>query len=300
MKLTDFTKYIIFGGFKIHLFDKMDDEKYIKLMYRCLTGDKLDLNNPKSFNEKLQWLKLHNRNPEYTKMVDKYEVKKYVADIIGDEYIIPTIGIYEKFDDIDFDSLPNQFVIKCTHDSGGLVICKDKSKLDLVEAKKKINKCLKKNYYYFTREWPYKDVKPRIIIEEYQEDGDRIVPEDYKIYCFDGKPKYIVVFHNRFLKDSMYSESVYDTDWNKLDISLDCHFAVSDIVEDKPECLDQMLDFARQLSEGIPQSRIDFYIINGKIKFGEITFYTASGTQKMIPESLDRELGDLIPLPNLK
>lgn len=296
MKKTDITKYIIFGGFKIHLFDKMDDEKYLKLMYRCLVGEKLDFNNCRSFNEKIQWLKLYDRNPEYTKMVDKYEAKKYVSSIIGDEYIIPTLGVYDSFDEIDFDALPNQFVLKCTHDSGGLVICKDKSKLDIEKAKKKINKSLKQNYYLYGREWAYKDVKPRIIAEEYLVDGNRVVPEDYKVYCFDGKPKFIVVFHNRYLDDSLYSESVYDTDWNKLDISLDCHFAVSDIVEDKPKCLDQMLDFAQRLSANIPQARIDFYIIDNKIKFGEITLYTASGVQRMIPESLDEKLGELIPI----
>lgn len=296
MNLTRFTKYIIVAGYRLHLFEKMDDKRYLKLLYLCFLGKKLDIDNPKTFNEKLQWLKLYDRRPEYTTMVDKYEAKNYVANIIGDEYIIPTLGVYDSFDEIDFDSLPNQFVLKCTHDSGGLVVCKDKSDLDIKAAKKKISKCLKRNYFYQCREWPYKNVKPRIIAEEYLVDGDRVVPEDYKVYCFDGKPKYIVVFHNRYLDDSLYSESVYDTDWNKLDISLDEHFAVSDIVEDRPECLDKMLDFAAKLSADIPQARIDFYIIDNKIKFGEITLYTASGTQRMIPESLDEELGKYIPL----
>lgn len=279
-----------------HLLNWMKDEPYLKLKYRAAIGKRLNLDNPQSFNEKLQWLKLHDRRPEYTTMVDKYAVKEYVANIIGVEYIIPTLAVYDSFDDIDFDALPNQFVLKCTHDSGGLVICKDKLQLDISSAKAKIEKSLKNNYFYQGREWPYKNVVPRIIAEEYLADGERIVPEDYKIYCFDGKPKYVVVFHNRYLDESLLSESVYDTDWNKLDISLDYHFAVSDIVEDKPECLDTMLDFATRLSNGIPQSRIDFYIVDGKIKFGEITLYTASGTHPMIPESLDDELGKLVPL----
>lgn len=278
----------------------MDDKSYLKLNYRAKIGKRLNLDNPQTFNEKLQWLKLNDRRDEYTTMVDKYLVKDYVAGIIGEEYIIPTIGVYDHFDDIDFDQLPNQFVIKCTHDSGGLVICKDKSELDISSAKKKIEKCLKNNYFYRGREWPYKNVKPRIIVEEYLEDGDRIVPEDYKIYCFDGKPKYIVVFHNRYLDESLLSESVYDTDWNKQDISLDYHFAVSNEVEERPRCLDKMLDFATKLSANIPQSRIDFYIVNDKIKFGEITLYTASGTHPMIPESLDEELGKLIPIDDIK
>jgi len=148
----------------------LSDKMYLKLIYRAKLGKKLDLKNPKTFNEKLQWLKLYNRKPEYTKMVDKYEVKKYVADLIGEEYVIPTLGVWEKFDDIDFDSLPNQFVLKCTHDSGGLVICKDKSKLDIASAKSKIENSLKRNYYKYGREWPYKNVKPRIIAEKFMID----------------------------------------------------------------------------------------------------------------------------------
>lgn len=274
----------------------LDDKTFIKLSYRAATGKRLNLKNPQSFNEKLQWLKLYDRKPEYVTMVDKFLVKDYVANIIGDEYIIPTLAVYDSFDEIDFDALPNQFVLKCTHDSGGLVICKNKAELDIPAARRKIEKCLKNNYFYQGREWPYKNVKPRIIAEEYIEDGDRIVPEDYKIYCFAGEPRYIVVFHNRYLDESLLSESVYDTEWNKLDISFDYHFAISDIVEDKPECLDTMLDFARRLSKNMAQSRIDFYIVNGQLKFGEITLYTASGTHPMIPESLDDEMGKLIPI----
>lgn len=282
------------------LLNGLSDEAYLKLVYRAKTGKRLNLDNPQSFNEKLQWLKLHDRKPEYVTMVDKYAVKEYVADIIGEEYIIPTLAVYDSFDEIDFDALPNKFVLKCTHDSGGIVICKDKAQLDIPSARAKIEKSLKNNYFYQGREWPYKNVPPRIIAEEYIEDGERIVPEDYKIYCFAGKPKYIVVFHNRYLDESLLSESVYDTDWNKQDISLDEHFAVSDIVEDKPECLDKMLELAEKLSKDMAQSRIDFYIVNGKIKFGEITLYTASGTHKMIPESLDDELGKLIPIDTKK
>ena len=151
-------------------FHILNDEKYIKLLYKLRCNKKLDLNQPKTFNEKLQWLKLHDRNPQYTKMVDKYEAKKYVASIIGEEYIIPTLGLYDKFDDINFNELPNQFVIKCTHDSGGNIIVKDKKNFSVDDAKKKIEKCLKNNFFYSGREWPYKNVKPRIIIEKYMED----------------------------------------------------------------------------------------------------------------------------------
>lgn len=315
MSLTRFTQEIYFTEIKMigrnnmnlfkdtfmffarrNFFDWMPDKLYLKLCYKCKLGKNLNLKNPQSFNEKLQWLKLYDRRPEYIAMVDKYAVKDYVASIIGAEYIIPTLGVWDKFEDIDFDSLPNQFVLKCTHDSGGLVICKDKTEFNIKEAQKKLNRHLKKNYFYSCREWPYKNVKPRIIAEEYLHDSSKIVPEDYKIYCFAGKPEYIVVFHNRFNDKEHLSETVYNTDWEKQEISLDDHFEISDIVEEKPECLDLMLEFAAKLSSGIPQSRIDFYIVNNQLKFGEITLYTASGTQPMIPRELDDELGKLIKL----
>ncbi len=239
---------------------------------------------------------MHDRNPLYTQLVDKYEVRKYIAETIGEKYLIPLLGVWGSFDEIDFDKLPNQFVLKCTHDSGGLVICKDKSKLDIEAAKKKINQCLKRNYYYTWREWPYKNVKPRIIAEEFMQEDEKIVPEDYKVYCFNGIPKYIVIFHNRFNSEKKLSETVYDTDWVVQNISLDCHFQISFESKAKPECLEKLLGAAAALANGKPQSRIDFYIINGNIYFGEITLYTASGFQKMIPESLDDKLGSWISL----
>lgn len=277
-------------------FKNMSDEKYLKIVYRIRTGHKLNLDNPRSFNEKLQWLKLHDRRPEYTMMVDKYAVKKYVAEKIGRQYIIPTLGVWDKFDDINFDKLPNQFVLKCTHDSGGLVICRDKSKFDITSARKKINTCLKSNFFYKGREWPYKNVKPRIIAEKYMESPGKVVPEDYKIYCMNGEPKYIVVFHNRFNSNKQLSETVYDVNWKPQHISLDEHFAVSDIVEPKLECLEELLKVTKVLCDNIPQVRVDFYIIDNKIYFGEITLYTAGGFQKMIPEEMDMKLGKNLQL----
>lgn len=279
---------------------KLSDKKFLKAKYLKVFNKKLNLKNPQTFNEKIQWLKLHNRQPIYTELVDKSLVKKHVSDIIGEKYIIPTLGVYNTFDEIDFDKLPNQFVIKCTHDSGGLIICKDKSKFDYENAKKKIEKSLSRNYYYNSREWPYKNVKPRIIVEKYMEDKEKIVPEDYKLYCFNGEPKYIVVFHNRFDNSKKLSETVYDTDWNPQHVSFDNHFEISDIIEEKPKCLDELLEITRKLCANLPQVRIDFYIINNKIYFGEITFYTASGFQPMIPESLDEKLGKLIDLSGVK
>ena len=298
-QITKFIKnpYLIFGALGHRgFFNWMSDEKYLKILYKLRTGQKLNLDDPQTFNEKLQWLKLHDRRPEYTTMVDKYAVKKYVADKIGKQYIIPTLGAWDKFDDIDFDKLPDQFVLKCTHDSGGLVICRDKSKLDIKAAKKKLNRCLKHNYYWGNREWCYKNVKPRIIAEKYMEEKGKAVPEDYKIYCMNGEPKYIVVFHNRFDSSKPLSETVYDTNWQPQHISLDEHFAVSEEITLKPECLDEILDITKALCADIPQVRVDFYIIENRIYFGEITLYTASGFQKMIPENMDIRLGQMLQL----
>ena len=264
--------YIFIALSRLGFFKKMNDEKYLCIVYKIRTGKTLNLENPKTFNEKLQWLKLYDRKIEYTTMVDKYAVKQYVADKIGENHIIPTLGVWDKFEDIDFDKLPNNFVLKCTHDSGGLVICRDKSMLDMNAAKKKLNKSLKRNYFYAGREWPYKGVKPRIIAEKYLEEKGKTVPEDYKVYCINGKPIYIVVFHNRFNHGEELSETVYNTAW----------------------------EYSEILSENICQSRIDFYIVNNHLYFGEITLYTASGFQKMIPEEMDYKLGQMIKLPNRK
>ena len=185
---------------KIDMLQNLSDEAYLKLVYRLIFGRKLNLKNPKTFNEKLQWLKLYNRKPEYTLMVDKYEVKGYIAEQIGEEYVIPTLGVWDNFDDIDFDSLPNQFVLKCTHDSGGLVICKDKSNLDITKAREKINKALTRRFYYFGREWPYKNVKPRIIAEKYMVDKTVDELRDYKFFCFGGVCKCLKVDFDRFIE----------------------------------------------------------------------------------------------------
>ena len=285
----------------IGLTNWMSDEAFIKKKFRYTMGYPLNLEVPKTFNEKLQWLKLYDRRPEYTIMVDKYAVKKYVADKIGEEYIIPTLGVWDNPDDIDFDALPSRFVLKCNHNSGlGMCICKDKSKLDIEKVRSELRRGLAQDYYLTGREWPYKNVSRKIIAEEYIEDKGKAVPEDYKVYCINGKPLYIVVFHNRFNDSEELSETVYNTSWQPQHISLDEHFKVSDIVELVPKCLDKMLEFAEMLSTNMSQSRIDFYVVNNRLYFGEITLYTASGFQKMIPESLDYELGKLIKLPDKK
>ena len=189
------------------------DARYLKMLYKVKTGDSLHLDNPQSLNEKLQWLKIHDRKPTYQTMVDKYEVRKIIAEKVGNEYLIPLLGVWNSFDEIDFEKLPDQFVLKCTHDSGGLAICKDKSRFDIAAARKKINHCMRRNYYLNTREWPYKYVKPRIIAEQYMVDESGWDLKDYKVFCFNGKPDYIEVDFNRSIKHKL---NPYDFDWKPL------------------------------------------------------------------------------------
>lgn len=270
------------------------DRLWLRIKYLCRMGKNPDLKNPKTFNEKIQWLKLHNRKPEFSVMVDKYEVKKLIEKQTGAEYLIPTLGVWDKFEDIDFETLPNQFVLKCTHDSGGLVICKDKSKLDFEKAKDKINQSLKNNYFWHGREWPYKNVKPRIIAEQYMVDESGVELKDYKIFNFNGQPRLIQVDFNRFVK---HTKNIYDTEWNYLNVAI--NYPTDPTVDiKKPECLDKMLKMAKELSVGLPFLRTDFYVINGQIYFGELTFSPGSGFMKITPESFDLEMGSWIRLPN--
>ncbi len=276
-------------------FKWIPDKMFLKFAYKTLVGQKLNLNNPEIFNEKLQWLKLYDRKPIYTTMVDKYDSKEYVASKIGEEHIIPTLGIWNNFNEIDFDSLPKQFVLKCTHDSGGLVICKDKSKLDKMAAKKKIEKCLRRNFYWTGREWPYKEVKPRVIAEKYMEEYPTTNLTDYKIHSFNGIPRVILVCRDRFSELGL-TEDFFDQDWTHLDVKME-NEPNSKTPIDRPKELEEMLRLAEILSQDIPFLRTDFYTINGKVYFGELTFYPASGFEKYIPESFARKMGDWTILP---
>ena len=269
------------------------DELYLKLIWKHIMGYSLNLENPKTFNEKLQWLKIHDRRPEYTQMVDKYEAKKYVSSVIGEEYIIPTLGIFDSVDDIDFDALPDQFVLKCTHDSGGIVICKDKKNLDVKQAIKKLRNGLKQNFYYRYREWPYKNVKPRIIAEKYMEDESGWQLKDYKIFCFNGEPGFIEVDYDRYVGHKL---NVYDLNWQFIDFYMTSPNDINVKIE-KPKQLNLMLDKARQLSKGIPFVRVDFYSINDNIYFGELTFHPGSGLIDFHPREYDKIVGEKLALP---
>lgn len=270
------------------------DKLYLKIKYRLTMRKKLNLKNPQTFNEKLQWLKLYDRNLEYTKRVDKYEVRKYIADIIGEEYLIPLLGVWDSPDDIDFDKLPNQFVLKCNHNSGlGMCICKDKSKLNIEKVKKDLKKGLKQNYFITSREWPYKNVKPRIIAEKYMVDESGIELKDYKIMCFNGRFECSFVCSDRYDKDGL-CVTFFDREWNKL--PFERHYPSSRKEIKRPKCYEKMIELAENLAEGIRFARIDFYEIKGEIYFGEITFYPGSGMEEFTPEEWDYKLGNHITL----
>lgn len=294
-------RYLTNKQYRFQLNDKlglnkwMSDEDYLKKAFWLNMGYPLDLENPQTFNEKLQWLKLYDRKPIYTTMVDKYEAKKYVADVIGEEYIIPTLGVWDKFDDIDFSVLPDQFVLKCTHDSGGVVICRSKADLNLEEARKKINQSLKRNYYWQGREWPYKDVKPRIIAEEYLYSTTGEDLTEYKVFCFGGIPKMVLVCmgaaHGNGRTNDFCDLELHRFPFTTLNPN-------SMVELKKPEGYEKMLELAGKASDGIPVLRVDFYIVDGNTYLGELTFFHNSGLCAFDPKEWDQRLGDWINLPN--
>lgn len=272
----------------------LGDRVYVKWHYFLRTGKKLRLDNPLTFNEKLQWLKIYDRHESYTRMVDKYEVKKYVSEILGEDYIIPTLGVWNSWEEIDFSTLPEQFVLKCTHDSQSTVICKDKSTFNLENAKRIINTHLKKNYYWQSREYPYKDLRGRIIAEKYMVDESENELKDYKFFCFNGEPKMLLLISGRYVDQR---QDFYDMNFNLLPVQRRKH-PNSGIAREIPKGFDSMKELAAQLSKGIPHVRVDFYNINGKIYFGEFTFFSAGGNLPFEPDIWDRIIGDWLVLPN--
>ena len=269
------------------------DKLYLVLLYSRLLGIIPNLKNPVTFSEKLNWLKLYDRNPLYTEMVDKHKVKKYVADIIGEKYIIPTFGTWETFEDIDFNKLPRQFVLKCNHDSGGIVICKNKQIFNYSEAERKISLSLRTNYYHAGREWPYKYVKPKVIAEKFMIEDNNSDLKDYKIFNFNGRPSLIKVDFDRFVN---HRRNFYTVDWDFVDMEILYKNSPGNVI-DKPVKLNEMLELSEKLAKNIPFCRIDFYLIKNEIYFGEITFFPEGGFLKIYPNELDKKFGDLLNLP---
>ena len=279
------------------------DEIYLKNLYRCQMQEELDLENPQTFSQKLQWLKLYYRKPEFTTMVDKYAVKEYVAERIGEEYIIPTFGVWDSFDEIDFDSLPEQFVLKSTNGSGnnGVVICTDKSKLDKKAAKKRLEKSMKLDCYVGLVEWPYHNVPRRIIAEKFMsekgDDGQYKDLHDYKIFCFDGVAKALFIASDRQDKDAETRFDFFDADFRHLPFTNGHPMSDEGNMPRQPETFEQMKSLAEKLTKGLPHARVDFYEVNGKAYFGEITFYHNSGLVQFVPNEWDEKWGKMIALP---
>lgn len=271
---------------------QIPDKLYLKMMYQVKLGRKCNLKNPQSFNEKLNWLKLYDRRDCYTQMADKYEVREYIKKKLGEEYLIPLIGVWNKAEEIDFEKLPEQFVLKCTHDSASVIICKDKATFDRQAAEKCLNQSLRTNYFYPSREWPYKNILPRVIAEKYMVDESNTELKDYKIYNFNGVPELIQVDYARFTD---HHRNLYSTKWEYIDEEIEYPRDANTIIK-KPENLDEMLRCARILSEGIPSVRTDFYSINGKTYFGEITFYQEGGFAHFGSQNYEKKLGEMISL----
>lgn len=271
------------------------DKIYLRMIYFIYYGKTLNLHSPKLFTEKLQWLKLFYHNPYYSSLVDKIEMKKVVGELIGNQYVVPYCGVWEDFDSIDFNDLPDQFVLKCTHDSASYVICKDKSKLDIKRARKKIEKGLNKNYYYQWREWPYKNVSPKIIAENLLVDESNDTLIDYKFFCFHGQP--VIMYISNDAGDNPHTD-FFDMEFNKLNIRM--RDPNSNKIIKKPDCFDEMKSLAVKLCKDMPHARIDFYYVKGIIYVGEITFYHNSGFFNINPSEWDEILGNLIDLDKCK
>lgn len=279
-------------------FSFLPDKLYLSLRYRCCMGHWMNWKHPKTFNEKLQWLKLNDCKPEYTQMVDKFAAKNYVAERIGNKYIIPTLAVWDKVEDIDWNVLPDQFVLKTTHGggSGGVVICTEKSKLDKEKAIRKLKISMQKNAGYTYREKPYLKVPRKIIAEKFMEEHDaanlpiRTDLIDYKFFCFNGEPKFL------YISDSPKHELVFlNTDWSVAPFKRKDYEPMK-ITPPRPNNLDEMLEVARRLSKGIPHVRVDLYNINHHIYFGELTFYTCGGLIPFTSEEYDRLIGDMLLL----
>lgn len=273
----------------------LNDEAYLKLLYRANMGEPLNLERPVGFNEKLQWLKINNRDSKYSLMADKHSVKQYVTSLIGSKYVIKELGVWDDFSDINFSELPDRFVLKCTHNSGFIAVCRDKRNFDKKSAEKLLSHGMKLNYYWWGREWAYKNIKPRILAEEYVESHDFKELRDYKFFCFDGEPKVMFIATNRFNKEGELKFDFFDMDFNCLEIQQG--HPTSEHPPEKPAQFALMKELAQTLSSGIPHVRVDFYEADGRVYFGEFTFYHFGGLVPFVPERWDKIFGSWIKLP---
>ena len=277
------------------IFNFLSDKTFFKLAFWARLNQKLDLENPISLNEKIQWLKLNDRKESYAKIVDKFAVREFIKETLGEEYLVPLVGgPWNSFDEIDFDLLPNNFVLKTTHDSGGVVVVPDKSKMDKVAAKKKIVKSMKNNYFYPNREWPYKNINPQIIAEEYLVDSSGSELKDYKIICFNGKPENVMVCTGRILNQVKFY--FFDWNWKFLPLNYGDELLPSDFSIPKPQKLDEMRSIATKLSAGYDLIRIDLYEAKNQIYFGEMTLYPDSGFDRDITKNTDLMFGKKLHL----
>ncbi|WP_294561087.1 ATP-grasp fold amidoligase family protein [uncultured Traorella sp.] len=277
-------------------YSNLSDEEFSKRKFKTIFKRDLDLKNPVTFNEKLQWLKLYNKNNYYTTLVDKFSVRAIIKKILGDKYLIPLLGVWENVNDIDFDKLPNQFVLKCTHNSGkGMYICKNKNNININKVKKNLQSGLKENYYLKSREWPYKNVKPRIIAEQYLEDSSGGLI-DYKFFCFNGYVDNVMVCLDRHINETKFY--FFNKNWELLRLNVRGKEAPDNFTIPKPDCIDEMFEIASKLSKNIPFVRIDLYECNGCIYFGEFTFYPQGGYDNNLLPETDLYFGNLIKLKN--
>lgn len=298
--LAYFNQLIIYIKRPLSLFDAwadlgylnwLPDKWYLSLKFRSKFGYWIDWKSPKTFNEKLQWLKIHDRNPLYTKLVDKYEVREYIAKKIGEEHLVPLLGVWDNPEDIDFHHLPNQFVLKCTHDSASVIICRDKTKFNIDAAKQKLQLHLAINYYYPSREWPYKNVKPRIIAEKYMTNSDNSNLNDYKFQIFNGKFQNCFVCSNRFSPQGLHV-TFYNKDWTILNFTK--HYPKESSSLNKPIFFNEMIRTSETLAKEFPFTRVDFYETDLNYYVGELTFYPGAGFEEFSPEEWDKKIGDLL------
>ncbi len=292
------TAYDLFSYFGARgLLNWIPDNEYLKIQYYLKLHRKLHLDTPKTMNEKLQWLKIHDRNPVYSELVDKYKVRSHIEKIVGKEVLLPLLGVWDKPEDICFKKLPNQFVLKSNHDSGGVVLCKDKTSLDFRAVIKKLNRKMHRNYYWGNREWPYKNVQRLVLAEEYIQDNyEESTLTDYKFYCFNGKPDFVLACVDR--KPGYANFIFFDRNWNKMNYNFQTDEEEKRIVP-KPINLEIMFEMAEKIAKYVnsPFLRVDLYNSQGKVYFGEITFYPHSGMDGTIKTEIDNMLGEKIKLP---